>query len=400
MISAHEYTLAVAGHRLPIIDGTVTLDEGWAPYVQARIRVSLPSAAVLAELDPRRGGRGRITLTARYGTPTPLSRLTEEFAGQPLSALTAAWDGLPLRSITASLSQPLNDAGHRDSSIRRLDLAVTDRRIDRRAGLVEVDLASDECLAQDYRALAAQLPPTTSVRTCVGRALAAIGATLQPGSAGGTVSADAAYWAVGESAWDYANALAQAVGLRLWCDERRRWHLTEPLDPATSPDVYVVRLASAHELDEELSREAWATGVIVTYTWDQGGDRQTVHDIAGGGSRIQQVEVHRPFPGYGAAAAILDRVRARGSLVTARQIGTYDVTPGWVMQSLFADTAHLAGLVSSVTWDLATDEVAVSSRDLVDTPARAWIMQPSGYRWVDVPVGMTWDTYNTPTTGG
>lgn len=399
MISAHEYTLSVAGQRLPILEGSVSLDEGWAPYAQARILLAMPDASALAALDPRYGGRARLTLTARYGSPTPLSRVTETFAGQPLSAITAAWGGLPLRSITASLSQPYNPGGHRDSSVRRLDLSVTDRRIDRRAGTVEVLLASDECLAQDHRALTPMLPPSTSVRTCVGLALAAVGASLEPGIAGGTVSADAVYWAVGETVWDYAHSLVQAVGLRLWCDEARRWHLTEPLDPANSPDVYIVRPDAGHELDEELSREAWASGVIVTYTWDRDGDRQTAHDIAGGGSRIQVVEVQRPYPGPGAAAAILDRVRARGSLVTARQIGTYEVTPGWVMQSLATDTAHLAGIVSSVTWDLTSDQVAVASRDLTDTPARAWIMQPAGYRWTDVPPGTTWDTYTTPTGG-
>ena len=396
MISAHEYTLTVSGARLPITAGTVTLDETWSPYAQADVTIDLPDAATLAQLDPRRGGRALLTLAARYGAPAPVSDLTALWGGQPLSAITAAWGGLTLRTITAQLSEPYNDGGHRDSSIRTLDLGVVERRIDRRAGTVRLALASDEALAQDYRPTTPTLPPTTSVRTCVALALARIGATLEPGAADATVAADAVLWEVGTSAWDYAHSLVDAAGLRLACDERRRWTLAQPLDPATSPGVYVVRGESAHELEEDLSREAWASCVIVTYSWELDGVRQVQHDIAGGGSPVLHLEVSRPFPRAGAAAAILDRVRARGSIVTARQIGTYDVTPGWVMQSLATDTAHQAGLVSVVRWDLATDEVEVASRDLSDTPPRAWIMQPAGYRWTDVPTGMTWQTYTTP----
>lgn len=397
MISAHEYTLTVSGALLPITSGTVTLDETWSPYAQADVTIDLPDAATLAQLDPRRGGRALLTLAARYGAPAPVSDLTALWGAQPLSAITAAWAGLNLRTITAQLSDPYNADGHRDSSVRTLDLGVVERTIDRRAGTVRLALASDEYLAQDYRPTSTTLPPTTSVRSCVSVALARIGAALEPGTADATVSADAVLWEVGTSAWDYAHSLVDAAGLRLACDERRRWTLAEPLDPATSPGVYVVRVESAHELEEMLSREAWATCVIVTYRWEVNGVRQVQHDVAGSGSRVMQLEVDRAFPRAGAAAAILARVRARGSLVRARQIGTYDVAPGWVMQSLATDTAHQAGLVSVVRWDLATDGVEVSSRDLADTPQRAWIMQPAGYRWTDVPTGTTWQTYTTPT---
>lgn len=397
MISAHEYTLHVAGHTLPISGGWVTLDETWSPYIQAEVTISLPPADVLRSLDPRREGRALVTLAARYGAPAPVADLTALFGGQPLSAITEEWSGLPLRAITASLSEPYNASGHRDTSWRRLDLGVIGRRIDRRAATVTLELSSDEVLLQDYRPMTATLPPSLSVRTCVATALARIGATLTPGAADGTVEADAVLWEVGTTAWDYAHSLVDAVGLRLWCDAERRWHLDQPLDPSTSPSVYVVRMESAHELDETLSREPWATGVIVSYTWDgPDGDRLTVHDTAGSGSCIYQHEVRRPYPGPGAAAAILARMRARGSLVTARQTATYDVAPGWVMQSLATDTAHQAGLVSVVRWELDTDQVEVSSRDLADTNTRAWIMQPAGYRWTDIPVGVTWNTYTTP----
>lgn len=396
MISAHEYTLAVAGQRLPIKSGRVTLDEGWSPYAQATVTLALPDATALAQLDPRRGGRGRLSLAARYGSPTPLSAMTDKWAGQPLSALTAAYAGQSLRTISASLSTPYNAAGHRDSSLRVLDLAVVERRIDRRAGEVTLELASDEAYLQDFRATTPLNPGAWTVRAAVGLALAQIGAILQPGPADGTVTGESAVWEVGTTAWDYAHSLVDAAGLRLWCDERRRWWLTPPLTPDTAPDVYVVQPQTSEDLDEVLSREEWATGVIVTYQWETSAGRQTQHDVAGSGPRHLQIQVPRPFPGAGAAAAILARVRARGSIVSARAVSSYDVTPGWVMQSLSTDTAHLAGLVSSVTWDLDTDSVRVASRDLTDTPPRAWIIQPSGYRWSDVPPGLTWQNYSTP----
>lgn len=600
MISAHEYTLSVAGKRLAIKDGTVALDEGWSPYAQASVTLALPGADVLAALDPRKSGRARLTLTARYGTPTPASRVTELFGGRTASEITkgtilrrnvlanssfetgvtglspvrctiatsttarpervgarllaitvsapggtvyvmqhqadpvspgeafgfsalvgksagvsyarvavqfmvagawttivygavtllpgasltrvsvaavapagtssarvllypcsatgsvpadgvmltdawvavrastleeaeaaiadkldgdtadtidrgyewegaayaspaverdlsTAWGGQSSRAITAILSTPYNAAGHRDSSIRDFDLAVIERAINRKSATVTLDLASDETYMQDFRATTPMSPSTWTVRAAVSLALAQIGAVLQPGTADGTVSGESTVWEVGTSAWDYAHSLVDAAGLRLWCDERRRWWLTEPLTPDAAPDVYVVRPETSQELDEVLSREEWASGVIVTYEWETSAGRQTQHDLAGVGPRWMQLSVARPYPGAGAAAAILARVQARGSLVRARAVSGYAVTPGWVMQSLATDTTHLAGLVSSVTWDLSADEVTVSSRDLADAPARAWILQPVGYRWTDVPVGMTWQTYTTPT---
>lgn len=603
MISAHEYTLTVDGVSIPVEGGQVALDETWSPYVQAQVTIPLPSSAVLARLDPRAAGRARLTLAARYGSPTPVSRVTDLWAGRALSEVTkgkilrrnpvpnpsfelgasgwnavagtggaasigtttsdpyigarsgrvswsasptagypglytdapligsagtwvavalvmktgptvmsrisltprmnstavaatfsegpytqttwadgawrrlthavqssapfnnvriyphspqaalsfmdldgvvigtgatqaealaaveghfngdtpdtaarlyewegtphaspsverdptTAWGGLTLRAITADLSEPLNTSGHRDTSTRTLDLGVADREIDRRGATVTLSLAGDEALLQDYRAMTPLTPGTWTVRAAVTLALAQIGAVLQPGTADGTITDESAVWEVGTTAWDYAQSLVDAAGLRLWCDELRRWWLAPPLAPEASPDVYVVTLPDSHDVRERLARDEWATGVIVTYEWDTDAGRQRVHDTAGTGPRVEQITIARPFPGNGAAAAILKRMTARGSEVTATEVATYAVTPGWVMQSLSTDTAHQAGLVSSVRWDLERDTVTVTSRDLSDTPARAWIMQPAGYRWIDVPVGAKWTTYNTPT---
>lgn len=397
MISEHECTVTVAGYRLPVSGGTVALDEGWSPYGQATIEIPIAPAAVLRELDPRVAGRALVTMTARYGSPYRVHQMTERYAGLPMSALTADFAGKSHREITAELSEPYSSAGHRDTSIRRLDLGVTEREIDRKRGVLILTLATDEALLQDDMPTAPLTPGQWTVRSAVSLALARIGAVLQPGTADGPISGESAVWEVGTTGWDYVQSLVDAAGLRLWCDERRRWWLTPPLGPETAPGVYTAVVGQSTDFVERLSREDWATGVIVTYQWDTAAGRQTRHDVAGGGSRVVQIVVTRPWPGNGAAAAILQRMKARGSLVTSTQVATYDVTPGWVMRAPSTDTAHQAGLVSVVRWQLDDDQVVVSSRDLSDTPARSWIMQPNGYRWTDVPVGVTWNTYTTPT---
>lgn len=396
MISEHEYSVVIAGERLPITSGTVTLDEGWAPYGQARVEIPLPPADKLRDLDPRVAGRAMVTMSARYGSAYRVAQMTERYAGLPMSAITADLVGKSHREITAELSEPFSSSGHRDTSFRRLDLGVTERDIDRKRGVLILSLATDEALLQDDMPTAPLTPGQWTVRAAVALALARIGAVLQPGAADGTVSGQAAVWEVGTTGWDYVQSLVNAAGLRLWCDERRRWWLTAPLGPETAPGVYTAVVGESVDFLEKLSRDEWATGVIVTYEWDTSAGRQTQHDVAGGGTRVVQIRVPRPWPGNGAAAAILQRMRARGSLITSTQVSTYEVTPGWVMRAPSTDTAHQAGLVSSVVWNLDTDVVDVSSRDLSDTPARSWIMQPDGYRWTDVPVGVKWTTYTTP----
>jgi hypothetical protein len=70
-LSAHVYAasfdLAGVTTNLPIKTGSITLDEGRAPYVEGRIDTPAPSMSVLAALDPRKSVRLTITATVSFG---------------------------------------------------------------------------------------------------------------------------------------------------------------------------------------------------------------------------------------------------------------------------------------------------------------------------------------------
>jgi hypothetical protein len=100
--------------KLNMADGTLTIDDGWAPRIQASIVINRPSLAVQAQLDP--------TL--------PYSRVR--------FVLQAA----------------------RGAAVRRIDLKITARQIDAEAGTIGLNLQSDECLLQDF-GLVASAPDKT-----------------------------------------------------------------------------------------------------------------------------------------------------------------------------------------------------------------------------------------------
>lgn len=401
MISRHEYLLEIigAGHQVSPVSGTVTLDESWSPYVQASLTIPLPNDPdVLNALDPRTGSRVRITLAQRFGGSEPLSVLSEQFAGMTLADVSAAWDGLNLSGISGQYGRPYNAFGTRPSTNRRLFLGVRDRNVRYSSATVDLQLASDEARLMDLANLdrTPRAPEGVTVRGCVQLVLDAIGAVLTPGTDDGVPEADAVSWMPGQTAWDYVDAIVKAAGLRLWCDEAGRWLLTQPLAPTEG--ALAISGSSVTELEEDVSRdEGWFDSVVVIYRWrDSGGVERERYDIASlpNASRTYTVEYNRPWPGDGAAAAILARARGRGRIMAASGVSNYDATTG---QALTVSTAYApiqTGLTTRVEWDLATDEMQVRSRDLVDTPPSAWALIPPGYAWEDIPVGTDWTELN------
>jgi hypothetical protein len=132
--------------------GSVTLDEGWAPYGQGQLTIPIPDTATLQALDPR-------------GNPT-----CNLIAGQ------SKWDG----------------TGWTDPMTRAMGFLIRQRQVDHNAETVSLTLATRDALLQDYR-LVATTPDTSflahqsSLRTVVNEVLAVVtGDSLEPG----TVDAD------------------------------------------------------------------------------------------------------------------------------------------------------------------------------------------------------------------
>ncbi|MCU1439998.1 MAG: hypothetical protein JWP85_995 [Rhodoglobus sp.] len=138
LLSAHAVSAVVqldTPVELSIEDASVTLDDSWAPYGQARLTCFTPADLdVLDEIDPKEDIR-----------------------------------------VTLDLARTLNLP-----SARSFDLGLRSREIDHEAGTMVLELATDEALLQDYTLLTTATERTygLSVRTAVAYALAKISAAL------------------------------------------------------------------------------------------------------------------------------------------------------------------------------------------------------------------------------
>lgn len=133
---------------LPIKGGSVTLDEGWAPYAQATLEIPIPALNVLYALDPRKNVRVNLTLTSAYGD------------------VQGDW----------------NPEGYIPPTTRPFNLRLTGRRTNHKDGTLTLALASDETTLQSYSWVDTNPRPlsTTSAVTAVKDvfALALPGSTL------------------------------------------------------------------------------------------------------------------------------------------------------------------------------------------------------------------------------
>jgi hypothetical protein len=331
----------------PVLDiktASVTINDSWSPYVQATFIITTPAA--IAELDPT--------------------------VGQP--------------RITVTLTQP--------GYTRTLDLALQRRRIND-DGTTTLEACSDEIALHAYRRVADTIlvPTTASLRELVGDVLAEIGATLDPVGGNGPVDTTSSGWAPGQKAWDFLAPMIQAAGLRLWCDEERVFHLA-PSPMQTSGQIVVdYDGATMTAYSAEINRDSWFDAVVLTYKWtDSLGDQYTAYDTAsepGFTSVYAETREDTPYPGPGAAAALLRRYLTRGRTVPTTALSDYQVNPGMTALISTPESGDQAGWVTSVSWD-ESGLMQIDARDIVDITEHAWLYQPAGESWLDGPVGESW----------
>lgn len=202
-------------------------------------------------------------------------------------------------------------------------------------------------------------------------------------------------WRAGDSGMAFLEPLLKTAGLRLVCDERQRWWLRAA--DYRAPGVQNYRHAvNIEEATERLSREddAWFDAAVYLYIWtDAEGIEQRRTDsfsLVELPTKVLRVELRdTPYPGPGRAEAIVRRAQGRGRTLTVSAIPTWTEATDQPLAILLEGTPIQTGISASVTFDLGTDTVSVSSRT-VDTPAGAWILIPAGQRWIDSPPGASW----------
>lgn len=188
-------------------------------------------------------------------------------------------------------------------------------------------------------------------------------------------------WRAGVSGMAFLEPLLKAAGLRLVCDEQRRWTLRAADYRATGNQTYryAVNIETA---DEKLSREddAWYDAAVYVYTWtDSSGIEQTRTDafaLTTPPTKVLRVDLaDTVYPGPGRAENIVRRAQGRGRTVTVSATATWDERTDQYLSILLEGTPIQTGLASTVRYDLAADTVTVSART-VDTPAGAIDLLP------------------------
>lgn len=199
-------------------------------------------------------------------------------------------------------------------------------------------------------------------------------------------SVDILKQAPGVTDWDFLDPLVRTAGLRLFCDEKRKWRLVDPDAYSVEGDTRISEGINATRGEDAISLQAtrpdgspvWYTGVVVKYTWiDENGVQQTAYDAAGTSQKVYRIELNRPYPGPGLAQARLNQATGRGRVQDLEALADLKATPGMALVSTMPATPIQLGTVSAVTWFWSAegdkhDLMAIRSRGLTDTPANAW----------------------------
>jgi hypothetical protein len=373
-ISTQDTTLRVGSTVLECTSLTIDLDEGRAPFCTATLVVPYSSAAA-ALLDPQADARVTLDLSHRFGSSVTLDDLSTAWAGLDLDDLSTAWAGLDLDDLSAQWGQSWN-ADLIGSQTRHLDLGVRSRVINHAESTITVRAASDELLLQDYRLLDAV--PLQPANPNLGALIQYVLDVAVPGArlvwsawSLSDVPRDAAAWQPGVSAWDYLLPLTASAGQRLWCDERRVWHLAQPDDiDDGGAEPLTLDVVALTEASDETDRDnpSWFDAVVVRYAWtDEEGTAQVEYDIAAepGATKASLVEYDRPFPGAGEAAWRLAKSAAQGHVVDTSAVSDFTAYPSRPVVLVLPDVSY-TGWISAVQWTMPADEMTVRARGLTE----------------------------------
>ena len=257
------WVVVPGGEMTGAVSVELTCDPSWAPFVQAT--VTLPDVPGLAALlDPRTGARVLVGIRRAWAGRPTLAEMTSEWSGLTLADLTSEWSGLTLADLTTGWTVEW-ESGDRLSEDLVCDLAVRARRIDHGQGTITIKAASDELLAQGKRVTVSRPVEPLPVRVLAVLAAAHVPVERAELSAGDIfIAMPALTLDPSRSVWDELAAEAASVGLRLWCDEQRCWHLS---DPGAAPvgSIEVTRVTGGTD-DIDLDGE-FADALAVTCNW-------------------------------------------------------------------------------------------------------------------------------------
>jgi hypothetical protein len=205
----------------------------------------------------------------------------------------------------------------------------------------------------------------------------------------------------------FLSPILQAVGLRLFCDEQRRWSLVDN-SYAVEGIVRVTAGENAYSGTDLMSRTATTPdgapittdAVFVHFTWRDkvtGADREK-WDIAAPTGYQRPFTVERqdtPYPGPGTAAYLLSRYRARRRTQDVTAAIDLTVTPGQEVAISLPGMDLQSGYVDSVGWTLTADDMTVHSKGLVSATAKSYNQQPDSMTYASLSDTTTYDNFGS-----
>lgn len=193
--------------------------------------------------------------------------------------------------------------------------------------------------------------------------------------------------------WEYLEPLVQVAGLRLYCDEARRWHLVNPETWLIPGNIQLQSGQNMRAATDKVSRdtETWADVVVIHYRWTTSNEEpREAWDSSGTGTKVLVEERSTPYPGPGAAAAIAARMMRRGHELDVDAVADLLAAPSQSAAVLLPDSTELVTASSSVRWTFPDGDMAVGLRDPIEVPKSAWIKLAVGESWLESPVGESW----------
>lgn len=188
---------------------------------------------------------------------------------------------------------------------------------------------------------------------------------------------DALVWQAGQYALDFLQPLIQRAGLRLVCDEARRWTLRNATYTAPGDPLNIRRAVNMIDATDTLSRTgdaAWFDAAVTEYIWtDRNGVEQRRIDAYAAASphtRGVRFEKRTPYPGAGFSQYAVERAQGRGRVVEATRVALWDSNAEQACQFVVAGAPIQTGKTDRITFDLDNDEMTATART-TDTPANA-----------------------------
>lgn len=205
---------------------------------------------------------------------------------------------------------------------------------------------------------------------------------------------DALVWKAGQTALEFLAPLVQASGLRLVCDELRRWTLRDE-DYRAAGSLSIRHGINAISADDTISRAGriWYDAAIFRYRWrdSDGVNHERIDGYALNDPYVQLAtfDIAAAYPGPGRAEYAVRRAQGRGRELTVTSVADWRANAEQPMTVHLESTPIQTGTAQSVRFDLDRDEMTVTTRS-TDTPPLAWVLGPDDLTWSDA-APVTWN---------